>query len=204
MNPAETTCPKCHYTRQQDDTAPADQCPKCGIIYAKLTPPSRPAATAVPAAWLEEKAQATGGQAPASPSSHLIDCPACSGQLSFQAQICPHCGNPNPDSPNRAGNTAGLIALTLAVSALWMPYFGAPLLIPAAIGAIIIAGYLRAHIAPLLLAAALVIFALIGVYQTSKEIRKAGEAIEKSSRDAEIEMQNFRRRMENIQRDLAR
>lgn len=204
MNPAEITCPKCHYTRCPEDTAPADECPKCGIVYAKLTPPSKPTSATVPAAWLGEKAPATGGQEPASASTHLIDCPACGGQLSFRAQICPHCGNPNPDSPNRAGNTAGLIALTLAVSALWMPYFGAPLLIPAAIGAIIIAGYLRAHIAPLLLAASLVVFALIGVYQTSKEIRKAGEAMEKSARDAEIEMQTFKRRVEGLQRDLAR
>lgn len=29
------TCPKCNYTRQPGDTAPAYECPRCGIIYAK-------------------------------------------------------------------------------------------------------------------------------------------------------------------------
>lgn len=30
-----TTCPKCHYTRRSEDTAPDYECPKCGVIYAK-------------------------------------------------------------------------------------------------------------------------------------------------------------------------
>lgn len=29
------TCPKCGYARQPADTAPAYECPKCGVIYAK-------------------------------------------------------------------------------------------------------------------------------------------------------------------------
>lgn len=28
-------CPKCSYLRQPTDTAPAYECPKCGIVYAK-------------------------------------------------------------------------------------------------------------------------------------------------------------------------
>lgn len=35
------TCPKCHYARQPDDTAPDDECPSCGVIYAKARPRSR-------------------------------------------------------------------------------------------------------------------------------------------------------------------
>ncbi len=30
------TCPKCNYTRQPTDTAPAYECPSCGIVYAKF------------------------------------------------------------------------------------------------------------------------------------------------------------------------
>lgn len=36
-----TTCPKCQYERQQTDTAPDYECPKCGVIYAKYSPPRR-------------------------------------------------------------------------------------------------------------------------------------------------------------------
>lgn len=31
-----TICPKCNYSRQPADTAPAYECPRCGIIYAKF------------------------------------------------------------------------------------------------------------------------------------------------------------------------
>ncbi len=33
------TCPKCAYVRKTDETAPADTCPACGIIYAKYLDP---------------------------------------------------------------------------------------------------------------------------------------------------------------------
>lgn len=32
------TCPKCEYTRTSRDTAPAYECPRCGVIYAKARP----------------------------------------------------------------------------------------------------------------------------------------------------------------------
>lgn len=32
-----TTCPKCRYTRQQADTSPDYECPKCGVVYAKVS-----------------------------------------------------------------------------------------------------------------------------------------------------------------------
>ena len=31
-----TTCPKCNYTRLPSDTAPDYECPRCGIVYAKV------------------------------------------------------------------------------------------------------------------------------------------------------------------------
>jgi glutaredoxin len=37
------TCPKCRYVRQAGDTAPAWQCPSCGVAYAKATPSAAPA-----------------------------------------------------------------------------------------------------------------------------------------------------------------
>lgn len=33
-----TTCPKCGYVRQASDPAPDYECPKCGVIYAKVRP----------------------------------------------------------------------------------------------------------------------------------------------------------------------
>ena len=35
------TCPRCHYTRQASDTAPAWQCPRCAVVYDKATPRPR-------------------------------------------------------------------------------------------------------------------------------------------------------------------
>ena len=35
-----TTCPKCKYQRRAADTAPAWQCPGCGVAYAKVVPTS--------------------------------------------------------------------------------------------------------------------------------------------------------------------
>ncbi len=32
----QITCPKCGYTRKPTDTAPDYECPKCGVIYAKV------------------------------------------------------------------------------------------------------------------------------------------------------------------------
>lgn len=32
------TCPRCHYTRQANDTAPAWQCPRCEVVYDKAVP----------------------------------------------------------------------------------------------------------------------------------------------------------------------
>ncbi len=45
-------CPKCHYTRVSADTAPAWQCPRCGIAYAKY------------AGYLERMARLRGSLAP--------------------------------------------------------------------------------------------------------------------------------------------
>lgn len=33
------TCPKCGYERRPGDPGPVEECPRCGIIYAKYRPP---------------------------------------------------------------------------------------------------------------------------------------------------------------------
>jgi ribosomal protein L37AE/L43A len=42
-NPFRSTshivCPKCSYKRQQEEDAPAYECPSCGIVYAKYRAP---------------------------------------------------------------------------------------------------------------------------------------------------------------------
>lgn len=39
-----TLCPKCRHARQATDTAPAWQCPACGVAYAKAADAARPGA----------------------------------------------------------------------------------------------------------------------------------------------------------------
>lgn len=39
-------CPKCGYTRKDQERAPAYECPHCGIIYGKYRPPAPPPAPA--------------------------------------------------------------------------------------------------------------------------------------------------------------
>lgn len=41
-----TICPKCGYTRRPTDTAPDYECPKCGVVYAKVAQ-----AAELPEAW---------------------------------------------------------------------------------------------------------------------------------------------------------
>ena len=43
-----TSCPKCSYVRKPADTAPAWQCPSCGIAYNKVRPTPAAAAAAPP------------------------------------------------------------------------------------------------------------------------------------------------------------
>lgn len=54
-----TTCPKCHYTRQPDDTAPDYECPRCGLVYAKYKPPPAPAPVVEKAAPVKEYRKGT-------------------------------------------------------------------------------------------------------------------------------------------------
>ncbi|MDK2123388.1 hypothetical protein [Parachitinimonas caeni] len=46
------TCPKCGYSRQPSDTAPATECPRCGIVFAKYAEHLANRAAGKPAARL--------------------------------------------------------------------------------------------------------------------------------------------------------
>lgn len=43
------TCPKCGYTRKPTDTAPDYECPRCGVVYAKVLQTELPASPELPA-----------------------------------------------------------------------------------------------------------------------------------------------------------
>lgn len=49
------SCPKCDYARKATDTAPAWQCPSCGVAYNKIRPAAPAAPVAAAAAALPEK-----------------------------------------------------------------------------------------------------------------------------------------------------
>lgn len=189
----ETVCGKCGYVRQEADVAPDYECPRCGVVYAK-------AAAAKAAAVRATDPPVTPAVEAASTSvSRLVTCEACGRDVSFAAACCPGCGHPNPEAPNTTGIIAGLVAVSLAVSALWVPYFAAPFVIPAAIAAALAAFVLRTNWLPtaaLLLAS----IALVGVYQTSKEIRKAGDEMKKHAEQFERDNEAARRNAAAAQR----
>lgn len=194
-------CPKCHHIRQPDDTAPADECPKCGVIYTKAMIRHGKNGPMIPAGW---KTQEENAEAPAPiatpirqddlaeqaaiqpPPKNLVDCEVCGKPISYQAQSCPACGHPNPDAPRTAGLIAGVIAITLGIDGTLMPYFAAVFLVPAAFAAAAVTAILRMRtLAVIALIPAFI--GLYGIYQTSKEIREAQVAAEKSALQLQIE-----------------
>lgn len=89
------TCPKCGYVRQPGDRAPDYECPRCGVVYAKVRPPPPPAPRPDPAP------PETVAPPPAQPQvrpaifqGKLKACPDCGGDISTEAATCPHCGCP--------------------------------------------------------------------------------------------------------------
>lgn len=75
--PGSRTCPKCSYRRRAQDSAPAWQCPRCGIAYDKA---ALPAATAERAARrADAAAQARRRQAPRSRLPWLLLAAALAG-----------------------------------------------------------------------------------------------------------------------------
>ncbi len=81
-------CPKCHYVRGPEDTAPDYECPRCGVVYAK-------AKQQIDLERVREdvrrKTEETQRRAA------LGECVDCGGLVSPRAVICPHCGRPFGD-----------------------------------------------------------------------------------------------------------
>lgn len=213
-------CPKCHYIRQPGDTAPAGECPKCGVIYTKAMIRHGKNGPTIPASWKTQEENIKASEpintpirqnevaeqaAMQPPPKNLIDCQVCGKPLSYQAQSCPSCGHPNPDAPRTAGLIAGVIAITLGVVGALMPYFAAVFLVPAAFAAAAVTAILRMHaLAAIALIPAFV--GVLGIYQTSKQIREAQVAIEKSALEMQIEaakaQSRAREQMEQLQKQF--
>lgn len=201
-------CPKCHYIRQPEDTAPADECPKCGVIYTKAMVRQGKNGPAIPATWKPQES-ADPGAATTRPNdnpveqvttvvNNLVDCMVCGKPHSYQAQICPTCGHPNPDAPRTAGLIAGVIAITLGIDAALMPYFAAVFLVPATFAAAAVTAILRMRtLAVIALIPAFI--GLYGIYTVSKEIRANQAAAEKASARMQSDMA---REQARIQREI--
>lgn len=63
-------CPKCDYERQPGEQAPANECPKCGVIYTKVMGPRTPASG--PKVPPKAVPQAAVPVAATHPRSHLV------------------------------------------------------------------------------------------------------------------------------------
>ncbi len=216
MEHAQISCPKCGYTRQPGDTAPTDECPKCGIIYAKATLGPRPSGPSVPPTWRNEPppapAEAVQESLAALPQKwetstatgkQLIDCAACGALMSHLAQTCPRCGHPNPDAPRTAGLIAGVIAISLGIDAALMPYFAAAFLVPAAFAAAAVTAILRMRTLAII-AAILASIGLYEIYQTSKELREIQKNAERSQSQLRQEVERLQLDAERKLRGLAR
>lgn len=200
-------CPKCHYIRQPEDTAPAGECPKCGVIYTKAMVRQGKSGPMIPATWKTQDSaeqdtvsplsETPADQAPAV-ANNLIDCHVCGKPHSYLAQICPTCGHPNPDAPRTAGLIAGVIAITLGIDAALMPYFAAVFLVPATFAAAAVTAILRMRtLAVIALIPAFI--GLYGIYTVSKEIRASQAAAEKASARIQSEVA---REQARIQRQI--
>ncbi len=91
-------CPKCSYSRKPTDTAPATECPACGVIFEKILNLSnastlaRPTPTPKPSAAVSPSLE----KAPLKPPATTTSCPACGGLVAYGAKTCPHCGKAEP------------------------------------------------------------------------------------------------------------
>ena len=124
----------------------------------------------------------------------LINCSECGKEISDKALTCPNCGAPveNDERENikakKSANSQtsktymGIIALGLGFAAIIMPYFAAVFLVPAAFITGAIAIKQKQELLGIL-AIALSLFGLSGIFEVSREIDQATKEIERIFED---------------------
>lgn len=124
----------------------------------------------------------------------LINCSECGKEISDKASTCPNCGAPveNDDlrstKVKRSANSQssnsymGIIALGLGFAAIIMPYFAAVFLVPAAFITGLIAIKQKQELLGIL-AIALSLFGLSGIFEVSREIDQSTKEIERIFED---------------------
>lgn len=96
-------CPKCGYVRQAGDKAPDYECPRCGVVYAKvrardvMSDEEFAKSQARAEARLEAEAAtmrlATAASPAVAPAKGAMgECEDCGKPVSQRAAACPHCG----------------------------------------------------------------------------------------------------------------
>ena len=94
-------CVKCGYVRQPTDTAPDYECPKCGVIYAKVSAPL--------------------GETPIKRATKvgLKQCPNCAEDVKAAATLCPHCKQPIFSTNPQINSISHLLSLAVLFFAFY-------------------------------------------------------------------------------------
>lgn len=137
-------CPKCGYQRkpEDDDFVSKEECPKCGVFYARVEKnedagienffknnilgPDRPEVDKN-----EKKAPSKPhAQVALENTSKLIECAVCAKQISANATVCPHCGEPLRKSEvtlhSRVKQFLGVIGSAILIAGVFSPIIYIP------------------------------------------------------------------------------
>lgn len=115
-------CPKCGYSRKPSDTAPATECPECGVIFEAFLSPSPRRPVVVRSKTDQRPATASPSEPPASAAptaeAKVTSCPACGGTVAYGAKTCPHCGTakPAPKPPTKVTKTHLVLAALFLIA----------------------------------------------------------------------------------------
>lgn len=91
-------CPKCKYVRRPSDVAPANECPRCGVIYEEYLAHQEATRRRLAEEKADEleNARRTEGERRVKEAAlnRIAACEDCGGTVSRLALSCPHCGRP--------------------------------------------------------------------------------------------------------------